>query len=93
VELLLSTAVPLFSCSIPVFSSKRLREADTEIEVLKAAPPPAPKIAMDKTTAYALEDAPAERFRGPSGGRSEHALVSFRLEKRKARRRMKFSAQ
>jgi hypothetical protein len=38
IELLLSTAVPRFSCSIPELASKRLREQDAKIELRKAAP-------------------------------------------------------
>ena len=38
VELLLSTAVPRFSCSLPEVRSMRLRERDAEIEMKKAAP-------------------------------------------------------
>ncbi len=46
VELLLSTAVPRFSCSIPVLTSRRLREAAAEIELRPAAPA---SLGMSKT--------------------------------------------
>jgi hypothetical protein len=39
VEILLSTAVPRFSCSIPEVRSRRLRERDSEIELRKAPAP------------------------------------------------------
>jgi hypothetical protein len=46
VELELSTAVPRFSCSIPELRSRRLREDDSKLEVMRAAPAPA----MDKVS-------------------------------------------
>jgi hypothetical protein len=55
VELLLSTAVPRFSCSIPVLSSRRLREADAEMELLKAAPAAQPMNDAKESAVYRME--------------------------------------
>ncbi len=51
VEILLSTAVPRFSCSIPRLASRRLREADAVLAVRKAAPAPAMGKDMDRAEA------------------------------------------
>jgi hypothetical protein len=58
VELLLSTAVPRFSCSIPELSSKRLREAAAEMEYRAAAFFAAPAAPM-KTMADEADEAAA----------------------------------
>jgi hypothetical protein len=64
VEIMLSTAVPMFSCSIPVLSSRRLREADAVIELKKAAPLGEAYADMAEE-AMKESEAPSERARAP----------------------------
>ncbi|MBN1523760.1 MAG: mucoidy inhibitor MuiA family protein [Spirochaetales bacterium] len=58
VSMLLSTAHPMFSCSIPVLSSKRLREQDAEVQLqkkLQPQAPPAPKMMADNLMSGVLD--------------------------------------
>ncbi|RPJ04341.1 MAG: mucoidy inhibitor MuiA family protein, partial [Spirochaetaceae bacterium] len=55
VELLLATAHPLFSCTIPKLVSRRLREIDADMQITKR-PAPAPMQSMEMQ-----EEAPMDR--------------------------------
>ena len=87
VELMLSTAVPMFSCSIPVLSSRRLREAAAEMELRRAAPAgEMMKSVQDDEALMEAEEAPAaapaERMRAMDGmGADKKSRMRMRKER------------
>jgi hypothetical protein len=75
VDILLSTAVPRFSCSLPDIRSKRLRERDAEIAIKKteSADKPARREEYAKVMAEAVDGEMPMELSAPAPMRSRHA--------------------
>jgi hypothetical protein len=86
VELLFSSAVPHFSCSIPELFSKRLREADAKIQLRKRAEAPGESLKlMDSAEEAYFDEQEAEELKqAPAPLRARSASLKAASKKKMA---------